>query len=57
MSQLYRETKTDKIQKLRREIECLERVMQRVRTRLNRIQQDPSLIPSTSMVGIYFLFI
>ena len=39
MRQLYRETKTDKIKKLRREIEFLERGMQTVRTRLSRIQQ------------------
>ena len=41
MSQLYRETKTDTMQKLRWEIEFLERGMQIVRIRLNRIQQHP----------------
>ena len=52
MSQLYQETKTDKMQRLRREIEFLERGMQRVRARLDRIQQDLLLTPSTSMVGV-----
>ena len=40
------------MQKLRREIEFLERGMQRIRMGLNTIQQDPLLIPTTSMVGI-----
>ena len=48
MSQLYRETKTDKMQKLRWEIEFPERGMQKVRMRLNRIQQAPLLTPRTS---------
>ena len=52
MNQFYRETKTDKMQELRREIEFLERGMQSVRTRLNRIQQGLLLTSSTSMVGI-----
>ena len=50
--QLYRETKRDKVHKLRREIAVLERDMQRMRARLERIQQDPLLTPSTSMVSI-----
>ena len=37
---------------MRREIEFLERCMQRERTRLKRIQQDLLLIPETSMIGI-----
>ena len=38
--------------KLRREVEFLERKMQRVRTKLQKLQQDPTLRPSTSMVGL-----
>ena len=38
--------------KLRREIKFLERGMQSVRMRLNRIQQDLLLTPATSMIGI-----
>ena len=40
------------MQKLRREIEFLERGMQRVRMRFNRITQDLLLTPTTSMVGV-----
>ena len=40
------------MQKLRRQIEFLERGMQRVRMRLNRIQQDPLLTPVSSLTGI-----
>ena len=40
------------MQKLRREIEFLERGMQRVRMRLNRIQKHPLLTPTTSLRGI-----
>ena len=42
LQQIARETKSDKMQKLRREIEFLERDMQRV-TRLSMLQQDPLL--------------
>ena len=52
LSQLYRDTKTDTLQTLRREIEFLESGMQRVIKRLNRIQQDPLLTPTTSMTCI-----
>ena len=38
-SQILREKKTDKMHKLRRGIEFIERGMQRVRTKLNRLQQ------------------
>ena len=37
---------------MRREIEFLERGMQRVRMRLNRIQEDLLLTPTTSLTGI-----
>ena len=38
--------------KLRREIEFIERVMQRVRAKLDRFQQNPIQTPSTSIIGI-----
>ena len=38
--------------KLRKEIEFLKRGMQRVRTKLKRLQHDPTLTPSTSTVGL-----
>ena len=41
--QIFRETKSDKMQKLRWEINFLERGMQRVKTRLSKIEQDPFL--------------
>ena len=44
--------KTDKMQILRREIKFLGRGMQRVRIRLNRIQEDPLLTLTTSLTGI-----
>ena len=40
------------MQKLRREIEFLERDIQRVKTRCSKIQQDPLLTPTTSLTGI-----
>ena len=52
MSHLYREIQKDKMQNMRRKIEFLERCMQRGSIRLDRIQQDPLLTPSISMVGI-----
>ena len=52
LSQLYRENKTGEMQKLRREIEFLERCMIRLRMRLNRIKQDPLLRSTTSLTGI-----
>ena len=48
--QMQKEIKTDKMSTLRKEIEFLERAMQRVRTKLKRLQQDPT--PSTSMTGL-----
>ena len=51
-SQIQTETKTDKMSKLRREIEFLERGMQRLRTKLNRLQHDPKQTPSMSITGI-----
>ena len=40
------------MQKLKREIEVLERGMQRVKMRLGKIQPDPLLTPATSLTGI-----
>ena len=40
------------MQKLRQEIEFLERGMQRVKTRLSKIQQDPLLSPTTLLIGM-----
>ena len=37
--------------KLKREIEYLERGMQRIRMKLTNLQQDPTQIPVTSRVG------
>ena len=51
ISQILRETKTDKMCNLRREIEFLGRGMQRVRIKLNR-SQDLIQMPSTSIAGI-----
>ena len=45
-NQTQRETKPDKMSKVRRDIELLERGMQRVRTKLNRLQQDYKHLPS-----------
>ena len=50
--QILRETKTNKISKLRKEIEFLERRMQGVKTKLDRLQQDPAQTPSISIIGI-----
>ena len=52
MSQLYGDPKTDKMQKLRREMGFLEKGMQRVRMRLDTIQEDPLLTHTTSLTGI-----
>ena len=52
LNQLCRETKTDMMKKLRRELQFVEWGMQRVRTKLNKIQQDPLLTPTTSLTGI-----
>ena len=51
LQQIFRENKSDRMQKLRREIEFLERGMQRVKTRLSKIQ-DPLLTPTTLLTGI-----
>ena len=51
-SQLYRETKKDKMKKSKKEIKFLERGMQRVTMRLNRMQQDLLLTPTASMTSI-----
>ena len=47
-----REIKTDKMCKLKREIEILEWGMQRMRTKLHRLQQDLMQMPSTSKASI-----
>ena len=39
--------------KLRRDIEFLEGWKQRVRTKLNRLQQDPIQTPPTSIAGLW----
>ena len=52
LQQMARETKSNKMQKLRQEIEFLERGMQRVKTRLSKIQQDLLLTPTMSLTGI-----
>ena len=41
-SQTQREAKTAKLSKLRRKIDFLQRGMQRVRTKSDRLQQDPT---------------
>ena len=50
-SQLYRDTKKEKMENWEGKRELLERGMQRVKIRLNRIQQDPLLTPTTSVTG------
>ena len=50
--QMQEEIKTYKMSKLRKEIEFLETGMQRIRTKLRRVQQDPTLTHSTSIVGL-----
>ena len=52
LSQLYRDTKREKMKKLKREIKFLERGMHRVRLRHNGIQQDPILTPPMSWTCI-----
>ena len=44
--------KIDEMGKLKREIEFLEIGMQRVKTKLQKLQQGPTLTPSMSMEGI-----
>ena len=51
-SQIQRETKTDKMRKLRRETELLENGVQRVRTKLDRLHQDSAQTPSMSTIGM-----
>ena len=52
MSLILRETKTDKMSKMGREMAFLERGMQTVRTKPNRLQKDLTQMPSTSTAGI-----
>ena len=46
------EPKLDQMGKFRREVDFLERGMQRVRIKLQKLQQDPTQTPSMSMVGL-----
>ena len=46
------EPKFNKMSKLRREVDFLEKGMQRVRMKLKKLQQDPTLTPSRSTVGV-----
>ena len=48
---IQEKTKMDKIGKLKRELEILEINMQRVKTKLQKLQ-DPTLTASMSMIGI-----
>ena len=50
-NQTQKDTKTDRMSKLKREIEYLERGMQRIRMTLNKLQQDPTQTPVTSRVS------
>ena len=49
---MQEEMKTDKMSKLRREVEFVERGMQRVRTKLKKSQQDPTLKPSMTAISL-----
>ena len=44
--------KIDKMGKLKREIKFYKRGMQRVKTKLQKLQQDPTLAPSMGTVGL-----
>ena len=52
MSPILRKTKTENVSKLRREFEVLERGMQRVRTKLDRLHQDPAQTYLMSIIGM-----
>ena len=41
----------DRMSKLKRDIDCLEKGMQRIRMKLAKLQQDPTQILATSRVG------
>ena len=49
---MQEEPNINKVSKLRTEVEFLEREMQRVWTKLKKIQQDPTLTTSMSTVGL-----
>ena len=49
---IQKKPKIDKMDKLKREVEFSERGMQIVWTKLHKVQQDPTLTPSMSMVGL-----
>ena len=44
--------KSEKMGKLQRELKFLQRNVQRVRTKLQKLQHDPSLTPSTSTADL-----
>ena len=50
--QMQEEIKTDKMSKWRKEIEFLERGMQRVRTKFKRLRQEPTPVPFTSKIDL-----
>ena len=49
---IQEEPQIDIMGKLRREVEFIEKGMHRVRTKLQKLQPDPPLTPSMSVVGL-----
>ena len=49
---MQEEAKINNMRKLKREVEILERGMQRARTKLKKLQQYPTLVLSMSTVGL-----
>ena len=49
---MQEKSKIDKMGKSKREVEFLEKGMQRFKTKLQKLQQDPALAPSMSTVGL-----
>ena len=50
-------SKIEKKGKLKRELKFLEKGAQRVKTKLQKLQHDPTLTPPTSMVGLLHMTI
>ena len=50
---MHEKPKIDKAGKLQRELKFIERSIHRVNTQLQKLQQDPTLTPSTSTVGMW----
>ena len=50
-SQAQRDIKVNRMSSVKREMECLERGMQRIRMTLAKLQQDPTQTPVTSRIG------